>query len=140
MMHEPIAASMPEVFTLYMQQVAGQRRISSALLHQSELHSWVDPVLGDLVLSLQAYVAADQVVDEEVSATETYEEWASWWQHTKAVHFPTLSRWLRREPRQVTRTVTATWQAQGFWAFPDASVYPVELGRPVRMMRMERLS
>lgn len=131
------ASIMTETFTLSLQQIASQRRISNAVLNQSELHSWVDPVMGDLVASLQAYVAADQVIDEIVTAHASVDEWASWWQHTKASLFPTLSRWLRRPPRKTSRLVSVDFHAEGLWAFPDADIYPVQLGAPIKITRVD---
>lgn len=70
------------------------------------------------------------------STTVVFEQPASWWQHTKARHLPTFSRWLRRPPRyeRIERTVAFT----EFALFPYADVaIPPELGPVVRFAVLE---
>ncbi|HYF45466.1 MAG TPA: hypothetical protein VD926_04600, partial [Acidimicrobiales bacterium] len=92
--------------------------------------------------SLRAYVLADHLASRafpvDITCDIAVDQWASWWQHTKVVHFPTLSRWLRRPPRQVQETRTVTGQkwvdVQSYAAFPDAAIYPPDLG-PVHVLQ-----
>jgi hypothetical protein len=99
----------------------------------------MDPYLK----SIEGYVLRHEVgrksVPHVVTATVDFEEWESWWQHTKAVHFPTLSRWMRRPPRQ--RIVTKTERRKvviditSYNTFPDARIeYPRELSGPYEII------
>jgi hypothetical protein len=114
------------------------RRIPRAVRQQSELSVWEDYVGDALVVEMTTHVLADKVLDEKVPFTVWVhvEEWASWWQHTKGIHFPTFSRWLRRPPRRITRRVSRTVEivVREYVTFPDADVYPIpprNLGKPV---------
>lgn len=82
-------------------------------------------VADGLLISLTDYVLSDHLAtDQKVVFSKRP---ATWWQHTKAVHFPTFSRWLRRPPRYVHEEVVV--EVQSFATFPESTIsYPKELG------------
>lgn len=87
-----------------------------------------DLIAEELLFMLTSHVLGHKV--ETIDHPVHYEEWASWWQHTKAVLFPTFSRWMRRPPRRVGRTITTT--IDKYLTFPEATIaYPPELRNPV---------
>lgn len=119
---------------------SGKRTISEAVLRHSTFNVMEDVVRG-LIVEMDTYVLADRIADETITSDVFYREWASWWQHTKAVHFPTLSRWLRRPPRQVQRRLTHTFRVRQWVSFPEAQIlYPENFGKPVmvEMVDIER--
>jgi len=90
-------------------QLAGQMAISHAFLHSAEFEKYRSHSLDQMILRIAAMIVAEPQdgwdatlrAEAEVHAHAHVEavEWESWWQHTKAVHFPTISRWLGRPPR-----------------------------------------
>lgn len=110
--------------------VTSEHRVSSYVLRQARLETMSDVVTGDLIARLTSHVLGDRM--EPSTTTVCFDVYASWWQHTKAVHFPTFSRWLNRWPthKRMCQTVTA----ENFATFPECRTdYPPDLGRPVRL-------
>lgn len=110
-------------------------------LGRAQLHEHVDIMANHLIFELSTYVLADRV-DREVVSREiefTWEEYESWWQHTKATLFPTISRWIRRPPRKVWHQEKrrASWVVDRWVTFPDASIYPPEFGSQVFVQTIE---
>lgn len=109
-------------------------RVPNYVVRNAEPRVWIEPETKDLVMTLASHVLAERLEPSET--TVTFDVPASWWQHTKAVLFPTLSRWIRRPPRirQERRVVTAA----NFATFPECRRdYPKELGRGVRMSLLD---
>jgi hypothetical protein len=110
------------------QRVASSHAIGAATLREAELHQFFDVVTDSLVHGLTTFVLTEQLPPKEV--TKEVEVPETWWQHTKLVHFPTFSRWLRRPPR--FRTITMHVEVEGMLTFPHSNlVYPKKLGKPV---------
>lgn len=124
-----------KIITLDRLPVAVQQSFGASVLQSLDLSFAEDVIYGGLTARLRAYLQADHLAD----ATHTAHSFSeprpvSWWQHTKLVHFPTLSRWLRRPPRMTRDKVTVTVDVRSFAAFPESSlVYPTEFGRPTRV-------
>lgn len=129
---------------LEMRKAQVSAHLPQAVIEQSHLdvESQVAGEVEGLLVSMTTYVLSEHLTGEwvgrEVTWSHEWEEWASWWQHTKAVHFPTLARWLRRPPRRCTRVYEERRYVQihhdRYRTFPDANLYPVppeQLGRPV---------
>jgi hypothetical protein len=126
-----ILESSDQKVRLIFRKVADRRVIPDSTFVRS-LHPEIiiEQALDELVVSLQAFVAVEHLTGTEVTRTvgfhHTMETYASWWQHTKAVHFPTISRWLRRPPRMVKhiheerRRVTIVHEQ--YAAYPEANL------------------
>ena len=122
-------------------RIAAQHRLSPYVLHNMELSTWTDPVMGDLVLRLQSDVLAKTLETREAFQTVTFEHPATTWQMFKHSHRD--GRWLgwlaRRWPVRMEAThKSARFEMQARLAFPDCSyVFPKELGRPVSFWTAE---
>lgn len=142
----------PTVATIHRKVLERLRFQSRVGISESVLRSAVRvedvmaDALGNLTMSLNAVVLADKVADETVTVDRwvTYEAFDSWWQHTKAVHFPTLSGWLRRPPRQSEHRlhVAVTFEARRFIGYPDATLAVPDdrFGSPVIYEYVEALT
>jgi hypothetical protein len=138
-LQEPREGPSSRILRLAMIEVSAKRYVPASVRHQATWSSWEDlhlPTLTtNLVVELSARVLADQTVDRDRTFTTkvSHEEYASWWQHTKAVHFPTLSRWLDRPPRMrtVEQTASVTVNFRQWVTFPEADIYPTEFGKSV---------
>lgn len=111
--------------------------VSPAVMRQSTLtieRLWHD-ITENLIVTLNTHVLADQLVDEEVVIPVRHYEYESWWQHTKAVHFPTFSRWLKSPPRMRQVVLDVTVHPRQWMTFPEADLYPVELDKPVEVQQ-----
>lgn len=137
---DPTVTMQNDQLRLTMLRVSDKRYIPPAVLANTEMEVWRDETLGGMVVSLSTHVLADQIANETVVVDRwvEVETWESWWQHTKAVHFPTISRWLRRDPRQhLARTkVSVEFNHKRFYTFPESKTYPHELGKPVIVDRI----
>lgn len=117
-----------QTLLLEWRKVATSHNISPEVIESAELHEWVEPVSRMLVVSLTTFVLTDRLGPEKVTREAKVPE--TWWQHTKLVHFPTFSKWLRRPPRM--RTIELTVNVEDTVLFPHAErTYPSELGKPV---------
>lgn len=122
-------------FALDLRKVAAMVESSDVWLHDVRVDQATDFITGKLIHRITGYILADHLASDRQSAFRDFP--ASWWQHTKAAHFPTVSRWLRRPPRYVRDTVTFTVDTSA--VFPQASVpYPLALG-PVRIHQQDRI-
>ena len=119
-----------EQILLHWRKVATTCNLSPNMVADAEIHEWLDVVADNLALSLSSFVLSDKLETKKVVREVTVPE--TWWQHTKMVHFPTFSKWMRRPPRMRTHTLTV--DVENEVAFPQAKVrYPRELGKPVRL-------
>lgn len=84
-----------------------------------------DTIAGGWMLTLRAQLLAKEAGTVVKTVSFTHEEWASWWQHTKAVHFPTISGWLHRPPRRTFKVATQKVSFTEWHVFPE---YPEVLG------------
>lgn len=120
-------------FPLALQRVTSRRVVPKAMRYQSSVTPLIDLMLEDMVVEVCAFMAVDQIVADAVTVDRFYWEHASWWQHTKDA-FPPL-RWLStkvgRPPRKVRRRITVEFNMRQYVGFPDADIYPVELGKPI---------
>ena len=115
--------------TLEQLQVAARNVLSPSILQSARIDEISEIITGNLVHQLSVYLMADELAP--VTKTFSYETFGSWWQHTKAVAFPTFSAWMRRPPRMQRHQVTVN--VRNWATFPQATIpYPKELG-PVRM-------
>jgi hypothetical protein len=129
---DPRATLSTESFTLQMRKVAASMSTDPVWLDRVELHETNDLLAGRLAHTITAYVLANHLATDQRVVFSTPIP-TSWWQHTKIVAFPTLSRWLRRPPR--TRRDSAVVTADTFATFPQATVpYPERLG-PMRIVQ-----
>jgi hypothetical protein len=117
--------------------VAVQERLSPVVLQHQEFVEYMDHALDSMVWQIRGYVLGQR--RKPITFTSTYWTYASWWQHTKAVHFPTLSNWLNRQPRMVEhridhdvmpwvtypeapRVAPDNWGAQVMQFIPDSDI------------------
>lgn len=126
----------PKTFTLDKRKVAALQEVSRLWLQDVRLDQAEDYITGNLAFQLSGYMLADHLATDETVVFKDFP--ASWWQHTKAIHFPTISRWLRRPARFTRQTATVT--VDSFATFPEATIpYPDSLG-PLRMLQETRIS
>lgn len=121
--------------TLERLRVSDRFFVPESLLTSLSVASWEEFLQEELAhrtFQLSAEVLADRLLDETVPVSCFYETYASWWQHTKAVHFPTFSRWLNRHPRMQTHIVTRDVRITDLVTFPEMPVYPSQMGPGVR--------
>lgn len=125
-------------FVLSLDRVVAHRIIPKAVREQGEVTSYLDMTMEDMVIEVAAWVAVDQIVSETLVVERPYEVWGSWWQHTKAACPPLrwLSTRLGRPPVTQRRYVAVEFNARQVFAFPDASIYPVDLGEPILVERV----
>jgi hypothetical protein len=122
-------------FLLHWKRVTDSYEVPAAIIANAELSSWFEPVFDKMVVGLSTYVLTDRL--DRQTLTRTTEVPDTWWQHTKLVHFPTFSRWLRRPPRM--RTITLSVEVEPQVMFPEAN-YPRQLGRPVRVAEVSKVT
>lgn len=109
----------------------------------AKVHEYEDIALRQLVLSLEASVLAEKLVDEEVS--ETIQMPASWWQHFKLTNcYLNLHRdWIMRycAERWPVKFEARTLRARftRYAVFPESTLRVPELGQPVIIERWDRL-
>lgn len=71
---------------------------------------------------LSAYVLGRRRKPIMHTMVMTMTEHTSWWQHTKEVHFPTISKWIRRPPRKRMVQKTETMEVKVWETFPEADI------------------
>lgn len=110
-------------------KVATRVPVPRALLAQSAFNVY-EEVADHLLMELSTYVLQDHLATDQKVVFSMQPE--SWWQHTKAVHFPTFSRWLRRPPRYTREEVLV--EVKSFASFPEQTMhYPESLGKMRRV-------
>lgn len=122
--------------TLEMLQVYARDSLPEYVYRNMSVMQVRDRVMDNLVFTLTSHVLGHRIEEDQHPVTMTFEweEWESWWQWCKAIHFPTFSRWLKREPRKVGKSQTRTRyvDVKKYLTFPHATMqYPKEMGKPV---------
>lgn len=102
----------------------------------------LDPIIQDLVLSLESTVLRETLppekITEEVLLT-TPPVPVTWWDHFKKEKLATERwywRWLGKLKPPLyevsTKTAEVTVNLQRYWNYPDAAPVPTRVGQPVR--------
>jgi hypothetical protein len=122
-----VQAAMSQKIKLELQQVG------ATLASTAELAVYRDPssFYDHLVHKLTAYVLADHLVSDtyETRVRVPFEVPASWWQHFKRDHLPTIAkRWpVKTRTIATWRDVTVTFDR--YATYPEATIALPELGR-----------
>jgi len=132
---ETIELTLKEMFS-----EAALSRHQLAGLQRAQVVTVLDHMSDHLIVQLRGYLLSEPVAYRKVTETVDVEfsKWESWWQHTKAVHFPTISKWTRREPRKrvVTKTVVLTAGVYVDAVYPETNIKVEKLG-PVKFAVQE---
>jgi hypothetical protein len=123
MLNDPITQ---DTLVLEYLKVVALDYLPAEVVANMDVSTYWHPVMDSLVVGLSTKILCDTLDDrEEVLSLKVP---ATWWQHTKLVHFPTFSRWLRRPVRY--KTLEKRVSVRSLATFPENSLrYPPSLGR-----------
>lgn len=134
-----IADSSPGRLILEQAKVAVKERLGPATLTQMQVATYPSygGVIEGMAIELSTYVLTEHLVRHPYEVEFSMQVPATWFQHLKAAR---MRPWiLRRWPvryRKIVRTQTVMFERDAM--YPQASIMPPELGKPVVFERWSK--